>query len=131
LVARRAHNPKVVGSSPASATRKALMHSIRAFLWPYLKQATTKAQPQINAKALKLLLRFSDSVFQLNKRTLKNQQWVNNQPKGTIYFKYSQFTIGSQIQLHRHIFLIDGNLLEDRMLELAIIEPADINHIEA
>ena len=55
--------------------------------------ATTEAQPQINAKALKLLLRFSDSVFQLNKRTLKNQQWVNNQPKGTIYFKYSQFLL--------------------------------------
>jgi hypothetical protein len=75
------------------STRKSLLRNQEAFLWPYLKQATTEAQPQINAKALKLLLRFSDSVFQLNKRTLKNQQWVNNQPKGTIYFKYSQFLL--------------------------------------
>ena len=33
LVARRAHNPKVVGSSPASATTKALEKS-KAFFMP-------------------------------------------------------------------------------------------------
>ena len=31
VVARRAHNPKVVGSSPALATTKALTQSVRAF----------------------------------------------------------------------------------------------------
>ena len=41
LVARRAHNPKVVGSSPAPATKEASLEIERLFLWPYLKQATT------------------------------------------------------------------------------------------
>jgi len=36
-----------------------------AFLWPYFKKDTTEAQLQINAKTLKLLLRFLDSVFRL------------------------------------------------------------------
>ena len=31
LVARRAHNPKVVGSSPAPATRRPFQNSERAF----------------------------------------------------------------------------------------------------
>ncbi len=31
LVARRAHNPKVVGSSPAAATKKGLLFSQQAF----------------------------------------------------------------------------------------------------
>jgi hypothetical protein len=33
LVARRAHNPKVVGSSPAPATKESLDRKIEAFLF--------------------------------------------------------------------------------------------------
>ena len=35
MVARRAHNPKVVGSSPASATRKALKFILQGFFYVY------------------------------------------------------------------------------------------------
>ena len=36
LVARRAHNPKVVGSSPAPATRKSLDAKHQGFFMPVL-----------------------------------------------------------------------------------------------
>ena len=39
LVARRAHNPKVVGSSPTPATKKALSETLRAIFIRSLKLA--------------------------------------------------------------------------------------------
>ncbi len=41
LVARRAHNPKVVGSSPAAATKKGLLCSTGLFYFLPLEAACT------------------------------------------------------------------------------------------
>ena len=41
MVARRAHNPKVVGSNPASATTKALtIPVVKAFFFRFISQST-------------------------------------------------------------------------------------------
>ena len=57
LVARRAHNPKVVGSSPASATRKSLRFYLGLFLCAGLKVFGKSLKTVVRRGSTKLSIR--------------------------------------------------------------------------